>query len=150
MTCVPRRSSPERRWVVFRLELAVNSIFPNTVSTDVRKMGASVLFIYLHREYIVNLNRIWSLARATPETYASFFIIRHNCIKTCPSLTFIMDRKNIKRGFKKLRVWPPAPLPAHRAYRPVGRAYAPEGKTPLPFMFWPVRYLPTFRWNWRE
>ena len=23
--------------------------------------------------------------------------------------------------------WPPAPLPAHRAYRPVGRSYAPEG-----------------------
>jgi len=25
--------------------------------------------------------------------------------------------------------WPPAPLPARRAYRPEGRAYAPEGET---------------------
>jgi hypothetical protein len=35
-----------------------------------------------------------------------------------------MDRKNINRGFKKLRVWPPA-----------CRASGPEGKTLYPFMF---------------
>jgi hypothetical protein len=30
-----------------------------------------------------------------------------------------------------LKVKPPAPLPARRAYRPEGRAYAPEGKTKI-------------------
>ena len=50
-----------------------------------------------------------------------------------------MDRKNINRGFKKLRVWPPA-----------RRSYAPEGKTPLPFMCLRVKYLPTFRSNLKK
>jgi len=31
--------------------------------------------------------------------------------------------------------WPPAPLPALRAYRPEGRAYAPEGTEEKPTLF---------------
>jgi hypothetical protein len=50
-----------------------------------------------------------------------------------------MDRKNINRGFKKLRVWPPA-----------RRAYAPEGKTPFHFMFRRVIYSPIFLGNWNQ
>ena len=30
-----------------------------------------------------------------------------------------------------MKIKPPAPLPARRAYRPEGRAYAPEGKTKI-------------------
>jgi hypothetical protein len=44
-----------------------------------------------------------------------------------------MDRKNINRGFKKLRVWPPA-----------RRAYAPEGKMPFLFMLFHDSNIPSF------
>ncbi len=33
--------------------------------------------------------------------------------------------------FESSRYWPPAPLPARRAYRPEGRAYASERKSKL-------------------
>ena len=50
-----------------------------------------------------------------------------------------MERKNINRGFKKLRVWPPA-----------RRAYAPEGKMLFSFTSWPVKYLPTSLLNLKK
>jgi hypothetical protein len=50
---------------------------------------------------------------------------------------FLSDSTPIALQSKSLQVvaspcWPPAPLPARRAYRPEGRAYGSERKWPFP------------------
>ena len=46
----------------------------------------------------------------------SFFHLAHQNVKETSRIAFLNAD------------WPPAPLPARRAYRPEGRAYAPEGE----------------------